>query len=126
MEAEAEALPHDVEERLTSMGIEKRQLIPTNIAQKAFRQQQQQEQQAAFNQFTNGINILPLEWFAGNDDCEFSIDGAGRTEGEKKSVCLIGIDIVHQHDCCDLYISLLVCPKDLPFCLIHRQSNGSN
>lgn len=55
----------DIEKCLTSLGIEKRQLIPTNITQKALRQRPE------LNQFRNEINIFPLEWFDSDSDWQF-------------------------------------------------------
>lgn len=55
----------DVGNWLTSLGIEKRRIIPTNIEQRILRQRPE------LNQFSNEINIFPLEWFddggTGND-----------------------------------------------------------
>jgi hypothetical protein len=56
----------DIGKWLTSLGIEKRQIIPTNVLC-------QQRHQPELNQFRNEINIFPLEWFDGGDghDLEF-------------------------------------------------------
>lgn len=55
----------DIEKCLTSLGIDKRQIIPTNITQKILRQRPE------LNQFFNEINIFPLEWFDSSSDSEF-------------------------------------------------------
>jgi hypothetical protein len=46
---------------LTSLGIEKHRIIPTNASQKIFRQH------LSFNQFESKIPYFPLEWF----DCDY-------------------------------------------------------
>lgn len=53
-------LNDDIGECLTSLGIEKRHIMPTNIAR------------TELNQFRNEINIFPLRWFdEGDDDGDF-------------------------------------------------------
>jgi hypothetical protein len=47
----------DVGNILTSLGIEKHRIIPTNASQKVLRQQPR------FNQFESNIPYFPLEWF---------------------------------------------------------------
>mgnify|MGYP007092100352 CR=1 FL=1 len=72
----------DIGKCLTSLGIEKRQIIPTNIAQRALNQQHI----AQFNQFQNEINIFPLQWFDNGDgsDSEFlkKCGGEGKFKGQ--------------------------------------------
>lgn len=51
----------DVGSMLTSLGIEKHRIVPTNVSQKIFRQH------LKFNQFESKIPYFPLEWF----DCDY-------------------------------------------------------
>ena len=62
----------DIGKCLTSLGIEKRQIIPTNVLR---------QHQPELNQFRNEINIFPLEWFDSGDvnDSRFFM---GCREGE--------------------------------------------
>lgn len=71
----------DIENCLTSLGIQNRQLIPTNIAQRVLRQRPE------LNQFRNKINIFPLEWFDG--DWQFFPDCAEGIEHELTSFSAI-------------------------------------
>lgn len=50
----------DVGNILTSLGIERRHIVPTNASQRILRQQ------SKFNQFESEIPYFPLEWF----DCD--------------------------------------------------------
>lgn len=61
----------DIEKSLTSLGIEKREIIPTNILRR----------KTALNQFRNEINIFPLAWFDSGDDSVFCVEcSEGRFE----------------------------------------------
>lgn len=48
---------HEIEIILTTLGVEKQQMIPTNSSQRVLRDQEK------FNQFCSESNIFPLEWF---------------------------------------------------------------
>lgn len=62
----------DVGNILTSLGIEKHHIVPTNVTQRSLRQH------AKFNQFDSKIPYFPLEWF----DCDEHIfAGTHSTEG---------------------------------------------
>lgn len=50
----------DVGNILTSLGIEKHHIVPTNVSQRSLRQH------SKFNQFESKIPYFPLEWF----DCD--------------------------------------------------------
>ncbi|KAG5675313.1 hypothetical protein PVAND_005224 [Polypedilum vanderplanki] len=50
-------LSDDVENILTSLGIERHQIVPTNVSQKILRQK------SKFSQFDSDISYFPLEWF---------------------------------------------------------------
>lgn len=50
----------DVGNILTSLGIERRRIVPTNVRQRILRQQ------SNFNQFESEVPYFPLEWF----DCD--------------------------------------------------------
>lgn len=66
----------DIGKCLTSLGIEKRQIIPTNVLR---------QQQPELNQFRNEINIFPLEWFDSGDGNDLKLF-MGCREGELRSV----------------------------------------
>lgn len=76
--SEASALAvDDVENILTSLGIEKYRIVPTNASQKILRQQ------SKFNQFESEISYFPLEWFDchdGGNELRFFV-GKSSTEG---------------------------------------------
>ena len=69
----------DVGNILTSLGIEKHHIVPTNVSQRSLRQH------SKFNQFESKIPYFPLEWF----DCdEKFFAGTHSTEGVYVLYCV--------------------------------------
>lgn len=67
----------DVGNILTSLGIERHRIVPTNVSQKILRQQ------SKFNQFESEIPYFPLEWFDchdGGNELQFFV-GKSSAEG---------------------------------------------
>jgi hypothetical protein len=56
-----EANGADIEKCLTSLGIEKRHIMPTNV---------ERRDRPELNQFQSEINIFPLAWFDSGADLE--------------------------------------------------------
>lgn len=103
----------DIGKFLTTLGIAKQQIIPTNIVQKILRQQPE------LNQFCNEINIFPLDWFDSGSDSEFFTDC-------REGKLVVNDDLTSWHSlcafsCCAVFSFsiLFVHPKDLHICLIH-------
>lgn len=103
----------DIEKCLTSLGIEKRRIIPTNITQKILRQRPE------LNQFCNEINIFPLDWFDNGSDSRFSADcREGKLVVQYESTQFCAFSLLR----CRLdSIFLFVFPQGLHFCLIHQR-----
>lgn len=76
-DANALAKDDDVGNILTSLGIERHRIVPTNVSQRILRQQPK------FNQFESEIPYFPVEWFdcdIGGNELQFFV-GTHSAEG---------------------------------------------